>query len=147
MERFDDKNILKWGFLCHFWCTYRGLKKKSCGELFMLQALGWFTVVQCHKIGCFCFFCALQLKDGGRLFFRDFAEGIGKLSTCSWFILSLRRSASALFCYFASEELESQEIGLGCFIFLLFCLLSLPFLLFFNPPFSQSQLCCWVPAP
>lgn len=42
-----------------------------------------------------------------------------------------------MFCYFALEQQESEEIRLEVlyFFLLLFCLLSLPFLFFFNPPF------------
>lgn len=63
----------------------------------------------------------------------DIREGTLKLSSCSWFILSLsKRSVFALFCYFASEQPESEEIRLGvlCFFLLLFCSLSLSFLFF-----------------
>lgn len=49
MERFDDKNSLNGGFFANSGGICQGFgrkKKKSGGELFMLQAQSWFTVVQ-----------------------------------------------------------------------------------------------------
>lgn len=95
MERFDDKNSLKGGFfaISGAYVEFKKKKKrerKSSSELFMLQALSWFTIVQRHKRGCFCFlFFYYSMKMGSRLFCTDITEGTLKLSSCSWFILSL----------------------------------------------------------
>lgn len=57
MERFDDNNSLKGGFLllllllfCRFWCTYRRFPRKKQNKAAVnyscLQALSWFTIVR-----------------------------------------------------------------------------------------------------
>lgn len=55
MERFDDKNSLNGGFFAisggiyiYIYIEVLEERKKSGGELFMLQAQSWFTVVQRH---------------------------------------------------------------------------------------------------
>lgn len=53
MERFDDKNSLNGGFFAILEGVYTYIEvfeeeKKNDGELFMLQAQSWFTVVQRH---------------------------------------------------------------------------------------------------